>query len=341
LLDGSRFPDAAAIRDHLIDRFLATALSASGSSKFRDPAKTDRWLEYVAAVLCELGQQPSGPSDKRLSWWRFFRAVGPGTFISVRVIAGTLTAGLLGLLLLGLVGRPLLGLLIGGAIGLGSGVLLGMFQPNEPRSLPMYLRSPRKQTRQVILSAVIAAISAGAAVGLVYHDAAFAVSSAAFCGLGFATIRRRVTAPLRDHLVVRSPLMTMRDDRAIVTTAWLLGGVVGALVGGTLGSTGRTHQLGLIITLHSRLAEAGLGAAVGFVLASFGLAVMIQANNAWGKLVITRPALALRGVTPLRLMSFLDAAQQAGILRSLGPQYDFSSDLYRERLRARALRNSA
>jgi hypothetical protein len=336
LLDTSAFPDAPTIRGHLIDRFLATALAAADVKQFRDPAKTDPWLEYIAAVFCNLGQQRTGPSDKRLSWWRFFRAVESGVFISVRVIAGTAITGLLGLLLLGLFGHPVLGLLIGGAIGLSSGTLFGLFQPNEPRSLPVYLRSAQEQTRQVVLSAVAAALGTGVGVGLIYHNAVFAAGSALVCGLGFGTIRRRITAPRSDALIVRSPLVTLRDDRAIVFTAWLLGGAVAGVIGGTLGSTGQGDRLGLIVTLHSHLAEAALGAGTGFVLGSFGLAVMVQANNAWGKLVITRPALALRGKTPLRLMSFLDAAQQAGILRSLGPQYDFSSDLYRQRLVDRA-----
>jgi NACHT domain len=336
LLDTSAFPDASTIKGHLIDRFLATALATADVKQFRDPAKTDRWLEYIAAIFCDLGQQRTGSSDKRLSWWRFFRAVESGVFIGVRVIAGTTITGLLGLLLLGLFGHPVLGLLIGGAIGLSSGTLFGLFQPNEPRSLPMYLRSAQEHTRQVVLSAVAAALGTGLGVGLIYHNVVFAVGSALVCGLGFGTIRRRITAPLSDNLVVRSPLVTLRDDRAIVFTAWLLGGVVGGVIGGTLGSTGQGDRLGLIVTLHSHLAEAALGAGTGFVLGSFGLAVMVQANNAWGKLLITRPALALRGKTPLRLMSFLDAAQQAGILRSLGPQYDFSSDLYRQRLVDRA-----
>jgi hypothetical protein len=70
----------------------------------------------------------------------------------------------------------------------------------------------------------------------------------------------------------------------------------------------------------------GLGLAVGSVLGvAAGLATGLAAgrHHAWIAYVIATARLALAGHLPLRLMRFLDDAHRLGLLRAIGPIYQF------------------
>lgn len=54
--------------------------------------------------------------------------------------------------------------------------------------------------------------------------------------------------------------------------------------------------------------------------------------TAWSRFVVARLWLAARGRTPLRLMTFLDDAHRRGVLRRVGPTYEFRHARLRERL---------
>ncbi|WP_309114388.1 hypothetical protein [Saccharothrix sp.] len=70
----------------------------------------------------------------------------------------------------------------------------------------------------------------------------------------------------------------------------------------------------------------------GFVLFWLFYGLVWLAYTAWSRFTIARLWLALRGRTPLRLMTFLDDAHRRGILRRNGPTYEFRHARLRDHL---------
>jgi ABC-type proline/glycine betaine transport system permease subunit len=91
----------------------------------------------------------------------------------------------------------------------------------------------------------------------------------------------------------------------------------------------------LAVPIEHPVLVALLGAAVGALLGAGGLGLVVHATSASGRFNTTRIWLALRGSTPLRLMSFLADAHRLGVLRLAGPYYQFRHELLRDRLALR------
>lgn len=104
-----------------------------------------------------------------------------------------------------------------------------------------------------------------------------------------------------------TPLTTYRSDRALTVIQTAMPGLPG-LAGGLAVEPAFGLRLGLI---------AGLpGLALGLVGRAEG-------NRAWLYTEIAACWLALTGRLPWRLMEFLDDAYRLGLLRTVGPAYQF------------------
>jgi len=112
-----------------------------------------------------------------------------------------------------------------------------------------------------------------------------------------------------------TPLTSWRADRTLnltrVATIGLTGGLTAGLVTGLTAGLPDTLAFGLAVGLTSALA-------VGI---TFGLAA--GDHHAWLAYLIATHRLARAGRLPRSLMSFLDDAHRLGLLRAVGPIYQF------------------
>jgi hypothetical protein len=118
-----------------------------------------------------------------------------------------------------------------------------------------------------------------------------------------------------------SPLASWRSDRAY----WLLSGLVLGLVGGLAGG------LGFGFFGYGPLA----GLVFGLVLFAIWLVFGLTHAEAWSA-SIAFAQLARRWHTPVRLMRFLEDARERGVLRTVGPVYQFRHARLQDRLAAQA-----
>ncbi|OLF19169.1 hypothetical protein [Actinophytocola xanthii] len=282
------------------------------------PARAERWLAFLARL-----------DERELAWWQLWRTVPRWVFVANGIMVGGTLSTLLGWLLLGLFGRPGLGALLGLAVGVGGGALLGLLPAEAPRRfVPRILR--RNEVGRDLMFGLIGAAAGGIAVAAVYGVAYGAVVGLVF-GVAFGVIRR-FTEPTEPKEAV-TPDTLVRGDRRAVLSAAVLGAVLGAAVGGTL--AGVLGAANLAVPVEHPVLVALLGVGVGAVLGAGGLGLVVHATSASGRFNTTRIWLALRGSTPLRLMSFLADAHRLGVLRLAGPYYQFRHELLRDRLALR------
>ncbi|SIM79383.1 hypothetical protein SAMN04489832_2088 [Micromonospora cremea] len=334
LLDRRRFPRQRDVEEYLLDRFIPSAFrtrphrgvpSPTRVSRRWDPVVAQRALAFLAAHLQSLGTHD-------LAWWQLSSAVPRAVHQAVRVTVGPLSCGLLGWVIFGLFGRPHLGVTFGLLVGFFAVLSLGRLRARRPRRfVPRLLRraelAPAFLVRDLGFG-IIGALVGGLIVGLLF-SVGYGVLIGLFYGLVFGLVRR-FTEPTEPKEPA-SPSNVLRSDRSTVLYGTALGGAAGALVGGFLGGVVGAEQYGLIFQL-SPLLEGLLGASVGLLLGAAGLGLMVYTTSAWSQLVVARLWLAYRGWIPLRLMAFLQDAHKLGVLRQVGPLYQFRHALLQERL---------
>jgi len=334
MLDPERFGDVHTLEKHLLDRFVPTVFvtrpppphpSPTRPARQWDPQVAVRTLAFLAHHLDRLG-------SRDLAWWRLRAAVPGSVFLVTRVVLGWIACALLGLLVFGLFGRPGLGVVLGSAIGVLAALPLGAVHEKQPRRfVPRLLRptelAPAFLVRDIGFG-VVGLLVGGLIVGLIYGPG-YGVAIGLVLGLVFG-LARRFSEPTESREPI-SPVGVLRGDRTAVLSAAGLGGLAGALVGGFLGGVVGGQKFGLVLELSSAQ-EGLLGAAVGLLLGAAGLGMIVHATSAWGQFTIARVWLALHGQVPLRLMLFLQDAHKLGVLRQIGPVYQFRHALLQDRL---------
>ncbi|KUP97437.1 NACHT domain-containing protein [Thermobifida cellulosilytica] len=117
-----------------------------------------------------------------------------------------------------------------------------------------------------------------------------------------------------------TPVFSWKADRRLTLTGIVLNGLgTGATIGFGLALLGWPHYGSVLDLLYGGfLFTAVLGIPIGLVI---GLAA--SSTNAWPAYLVATHLLALQGRLPRNLMGFLDDAHRLGLLRAVGPVYQF------------------
>jgi hypothetical protein len=339
LLDADRFPTQQDIERRLLDSFVRIAFDlrrpppgrpvAAPASRW-DAERSERTLAYLARFMTDR-------QTRDLAWWELTALVPRWVFGGVRVVIGApVTAALVGVLF-GLFGRPWFGALYGLITGVVVAAALELIAVERPRRLVIRSSRGRRFALRVVLAdlefVVFGGIGGGVVAGLLYGPF-YGILAGLAVGAVFALVRR-LAEPTEPTEAV-SPARLLAHDQAVVRHATLAGFGTGALVGGLLGGLVGGRGMGLVVDVGGPLQEGLLGAAIGGVLVGAVLGMIMHATSASGLFVTVVCWLALRGHTPLRLMTFLDHAHRAGVLRQAGAYYQFRHAHLQDRLAARS-----
>ncbi|WP_242903025.1 NACHT domain-containing protein [Actinomadura terrae] len=315
LVRTDRFPDAETIRDHLLRRLVPAVFPELPEQDRRDGwhgADVGRWLRFIAVGMNER-ELPN------IAWWTLPELAGRRQRVMAALLGGVVAAATAGLSfgsVTWLKWGPLTGVVAGGLAAAVGGV--GMAVP-AARNLPIpsELQFGWQGKGQTMLLGSLLAALCGGVTGFLLGGAGGAIVVGAVVGvpLGLAYSGAQPDATVR----IGSPRMLLRRDRRVVVffglaygltsggVAWflvhpvmgVLFGVVSALCGGLL------YGLPWVLALRSAKGKAGVVASV--------------------HLFIYTMLLWPRGETPppWKLMDFLDEAHRRGVLRRVGPVYQF------------------
>lgn len=314
LLDRVRFGSSRAVEHHLFDAFIPAAYRHNPSRPCRwTAADAERWLVLLAR---HLEYTLHGTTD--IAWWQLYKALSTKDRAFAAGFAGCLTAGLT----LGLAGAIAVGF-VGGLVGGLLGALVGGFAAASVVENPE--DRPTRQVRWHVphRSAIEARIGGGLVVGFIVgvvvglanvFTRGLAVGSlaelaGALAGALMSVILAGLSTPDADLTESAGPTRVLYRDR-VAASVWILiylfvFTVVFTLVFGLAVGVGRGLTFGL-----------ACGLAVGLIA--------VVSGTAWGIFVLSRVWLAGRGELPLPLMAFLaDTHEKRGVLRQVGPVYQF------------------
>jgi hypothetical protein len=150
---------------------------------------------------------------------------------------------------------------------------------------------------------VVAGVMAGVAAGLVFG------------------IMRGISYPGADNVSPLTPLTSWRSDRTFSIVRGLVGGLV---VGFALG-LGFGLTFGLTTTLVA-------GPIYGLITGLVGGVVIGPVTSSTWAVSLAFVQLTVRWHTPIRLMYFLEDARERGVLRTVGPVYQFRHARLQDRL---------
>ncbi|WP_370948542.1 NACHT domain-containing NTPase [Amycolatopsis sp. cg5] len=341
--------------DHLVDALVATRTpSDNPDDLFRprrhyDPAQVNHWLSYLATYL-------AGTRD--FAWWRLARQIGA----VARWTRLTLAAGF-GLSLGTGVGVAFgwpLGRVFGHSVGLTSGLTTGgavaalvglvawfsagRWADDEPGFADLRLRGRAGglavslgKTTWIALAGLI--VSLAMLIGLrelleVRDGVAFGgfVYVATLCVVGWLAFRFTVNVITWSETPSQTkksgtPWESWRRDRTLTVFRVAAGVLVG---GGTAGLSFAVIA-GLSSGVRTGVLIGSIAAAI-FGLAAGLLAVFTGHHRAWPAYLIATRKLADEGLLPRDLMSFLDDAHRIGLLRAVGPIYQFRHAEFQDHL---------
>ncbi|RAY14818.1 hypothetical protein DPM19_13915 [Actinomadura craniellae] len=351
LLDGTRFPGLPALRAHLLGQLIPALIAArAGEEDFarafphcREPAEVRRGLGYLARHLTDQG-------TRDFAWWRLARTVHGRWGLRFR---GGLAAGRGTALAVGLgaalmvvpngVGAALLAGAVAGAVaGLPAAVVVGFMMPGwawePPGFADLRLRERLIPLLRVLREEVGILLVVGLVIGFaVGHWSAAGAGAGVVLGLwaggGAGLVIRLISgfvswseAPVTAERI-STPLASWRADRTLNLLragSGLLGsvlviavtiGVMAAAVGAWGRGSDPLLLAGLVMGFMSGL-PVGLRGAWS---SGFGRG----RHHAWWAYQLVTRRLARQGLLPRRLMPFLDEAHRLGLLRAVGPVYQF------------------
>ncbi|WP_344322400.1 NACHT domain-containing protein [Streptomyces macrosporus] len=293
LCDTTVFPDRATVDRHLFNAFIPAAYTPRGPSLPRwSVAQARRTLTFLARHL-ELDR--GGTAD--LAWWELHHA----TPTPIRRLMVGLVLGLLVAFLGGLVSEFLIGLMSGLLIGLVFGL-----RGSDANAPSVRLRWSPSTSAAVLRLGLVFGLFVGLLVGItVGFVSGLTIGLAFWLAIGFVGgFMAGLTTEEPDLTTTVGPAALLAQDRRI----YLTGGLV----------------LGLLL-------GSGLGLAVGFATGDmavfpFGLALGLMGGlpqTAWTGWGTAKLYLVVRHRLPWHLMAFLQDAHQRGVLRQVGPVYQF------------------
>ncbi len=331
LLDTRRFPTATEITDHLLDHLVPAAITAHHdlnrpSRRHWDPDAAQRWLSFLAAHL-----HADGSRD--IAWWRLHRmarvrlvhrAVGGLMF---GVLFGSAT-GLAGALGGELSAEPLAGFTGGLVAGLGAGLIFGLTTrlTAKPAYVNLRLRGrvralAREFAGKLVIYvpvALIAVVASGFESAPFSAVVAFGLTGGLLAGLGVGLLEW-VATPMPYDLA-QTPVGTLRRDLRLMLGRTIAAVLVGGFLLGVL--TGLVGGSVVILIL-------GIEGAAGVLLTFWPANWIGTASSIY---LCTVTVLRTQRRAPRRMMRFLDDAHRAGLLRRVGPVYEFRHANLQDRL---------
>lgn len=335
LFDSSRFASREAIEDHLLDRVLPIAY-AQHRGRPAPPCTVD---EARARLGFLARHMKNDKGNRDLAWWQvscwvpawpraLFTALVVGFVAALLIgIPSVLSFGLNRGLTFGLMG----GLAWALVCGLGSVVGEGYSQRSG------WLPWRRDDTRTPLMFGLVCGFVFGPANGLMVGivrgltaglTSALVVwlSSVLLIKFAFGLIARLAKPPAEAASSI-NPLALWRRERQLGLKAGLVFGLVVAFMDGLLVVTsyGLVLKVGFKATLVSALVLMLMNA----LTLGFGAALVSSAT--WTA-TLANVQLRRRGKTPVRLLSFLEDAHDRGVLRCVGPVYQFRHARLQDRL---------
>ncbi|MFF1613247.1 NACHT domain-containing protein [Amycolatopsis sp. NPDC058278] len=359
LLDNARFAGTAALHARLFDRLIPELIrvrppaSGEDATQYRplhawDPVHVERWLGHLANVMRQSpgerrqGQLSTGSRD--FAWWRLPTMVLPHPLPAPALL---LVVALVGTGWLTLVGHTAFHLrtLDSAALAvlllflLREGKYTGYWTDHAPAPAVRGLSRrfgflPGLFVRSLPFGAFCCAVMwfLYTAAELLFTDLTTAFHDGLRLGVltGIVLVLGRLNDRLSQWVVAPTgeaaagtPYSNWHADRATHVVRLLLGGLLAATVGA------------VVIAVAGAAAHlVALGAALGLA-AGAGYALVTGHNNAWPAYLAATVHLARQGRTPRRLMSFLEDAHRLGLLRAVGPIYQFRHADFQDHLAAR------
>lgn len=359
LLDRARFTGTAALRAHLFDRLIPELIRVrpptrgEDATQYRplhtwDPVHVERWLGHLADVM---RQSPGERRQGRLStgsrdfaWWRLPALVLPHPLPAPALLAVVALVGIGWLTLVAHAAfhlRPLdsaaLAVLL--LFLLRENKYTGYWTDHAPAPAVRDLSRRLGLLPGLFVRSLPFGTFSCAVVGLLYTAAGllFTDLTTAFqrgLRLGVLTGMVLVLGGLYDRLAqwvvapteevpANTPYSNWRTDRATHVIRLLLGGLLVATAGAVV-----TAAAGAAAHLVALSATLGLATGAGY-------AVVTGNNNAWLAYLAATTHLTRRGRAPRRLMPFLEDAHRLGLLRAVGPIYQFRHADFQDHLAAR------
>lgn len=310
------------ISDHLLDRVLpaAYAVRPGEAPPAYDLQTAQRAFRHIAARM-------SRDRTRDLQWWHISEWMPARS----RMVVTGFVMGLFGWAGFGLEAGLQFGLvegLVGGlAAGCGFGFFFGRIWGRGGEALRLTTRmrlAVLKQTnvRNFVSGFFAFGLAMGVAVGVargIWSGLLFGLLAALFGGSGLG-LDTAMSAP--DRISSTSPLGSWRSARKHAFVSALAVGVTGAVVIGAGFGLAFGARFGLIAGI------AGVSPCLGVGLVSSGT---------WPS-SLAFAQLTLHWHTPMRLMRFLDDARERGVLRTVGPVYQFRHARLQDRLAGQAIR---
>ncbi|MGH3623945.1 MAG: hypothetical protein ACRDQ5_19510, partial [Sciscionella sp.] len=361
LLDPGQFPDTAALRTHLFDKLIPTLIDTRTPSDdpvdlFRphhhhNPEQVRRWLGYLAHLGTKASAGDSATGTRDFAWWRLAHDTH-ALRRSTRVGVG-LAAGLLGGLVMGLV---IPDSTVRFWVGLGAGLVIWVLVARGAEQWPQ--ESPgfadlrvrgrlgllprhvaRNMTRLGFAGALITMMigepirwfsalgypywhwpGLGLMVVYVLLDGLwFGLIGGLVCGLVgglvFGLIQWVETPAHTERR--NTPMSSWHADRTLntirITVAGLGSGF--AFMGFSIVMTWSEHVVSYVVMFLEPLLWGVVG--------GLAFALAVGKHRAWLAYLVATYRLARAGRLPRRLMPFLDDAHRLGLLRTVGPIYQF------------------
>jgi hypothetical protein len=332
LIDPDRFPDAISIENHLLDALIPALYAdrpnspgARAKHMYR-ASQASHWLTLLARYSMntqsnKVGLSTGGQSTD-LAWWDLYRLIPRAQrglcVLLYSIPFAIIPTGLVVWLTLGFTERRIVNLLVVGSIGIAAAAIDSMFFHPPPPGRVQIQRPEAsylfKAIKTSLAFGLIVGATVGSAAGIVISISsgpATALKSGAISGFiaGLTIVLIGMLNGPVDTVQAASPGSVLRQDRVVaVMTALLTGLDNGIIVGIASGPW------------------IGLSASIPFAT-TLGLGM-----TSWGWFCFTRIWLGIRGVIPIRLMSFWDDAHRRGILRQVGAVYQFRHARLQERL---------
>ncbi|MGH3831568.1 MAG: hypothetical protein ACRDRS_14175 [Pseudonocardiaceae bacterium] len=334
LLDSSRFPSRHTIEDHLLDQVLPIAY-AQDTDLPAPPCTADEARQRLGFLARRMNDEDT----RELAWWQIPRWLP----VWPRVLLSALAVGFVAAPVVGFVNALVFGLNRGLAVGLagglvwallfGLGSLIGEGYSQESGWLPWRRDDTRTPLMFGLMAGLFFGLANGFGVGLLYGPMKGLVFGLAEVLSNVLMIRFlfwlfvKISESPTEVASAIDPRVLWRRKRQLGLKAGLVFGLTALFLSGIGGGIDYAFHFNFGIKVSFvTLFVAIIGNAF---LVGFGIALVSSAT--WTA-TLANVQLRRHGKTSVRLLTFLEDARARGVLRCVGPMYQFRHARLQDRL---------